>query len=85
MLLVEINSPENTQLQIFYSSQDPAINFPDKNHLQTYNIKKGSNVLYIPMFSGNLGDRLRFDPGNKAGMYLLKKFEIRKVEPTSLK
>ena len=85
MLLVEIDSPENTQLQIFYSSQDPAIKFPDKNHLQTYTIRKGSNILYIPLFTGNLGDRLRFDPGSKAGIYLLKKFEIRKVEPTSFK
>jgi hypothetical protein len=84
MLHVEIDSPQNTQLQIYYSSQDPAVHFPDEKYLLTYRIAKGANVLYIPLFTGNLGDRLRFDPGNTKGLYMLKKFAIREVDPSSL-
>lgn len=85
MLLVEIDSPENTWLQIFSSSPDPAKQFPDEQLSTIYSIRKGSNILYIPLFSGNLGNRLRFDPGNSRGLYALKKFTIKEVDPSSLK
>lgn len=85
MLHVEIESSKKTQLQVFYSSSKPADKFPDPQRAKTYPVKKGNNVLYIPLFSGILGDRLRLDPGDKSGLYRLKKFEIREVDPASLK
>ena len=85
VLHVEMESPENSQLQIFPSNQDPSIPFPDKKYSETYQTRKGSNVFYIPLFSGNLGIRLRFDPGKKSGLYRLKTFEIREVNSSSLK
>jgi hypothetical protein len=85
MLHLEIDSPENTQLQIFYSSLDPAEKFPEQKHSEVYNVRRGANILYIPLFSGNLGDRLRIDPGNRSGRYALKTCAIREVDPSSLK
>ncbi len=85
MLHVEIDSPDDTRLQIFYSSQDPAKKFPDPKKSLMYTIKKGPNTLYIPLFTGTLGNRLRFDPGGKSGLYHLNKFTIREVDPSSLR
>ncbi len=48
-------------------------------------IEKGKNILYIPLFRGDIGNRLRFDPGGKSGLYRLRKFEIREVDSSSLK
>lgn len=85
VLHVEIESQENSQLQIFYSSLDPAIEFPNEKHSEIYRTQKGSNVFYIPLFSANMGTSLRFDPGSKSGLYRLKAFEIREVDPFSFK
>lgn len=84
MLHVEIDSPGSTELQIYYSSQDPAVHFPDEKHQLTYRIEKGANVLYIPLFTGDMGDRLRFDPGNTDVLYILKNFSIREVDLSNL-
>ncbi|MBU0962082.1 MAG: hypothetical protein KKH60_11150 [Proteobacteria bacterium] len=85
VLHVELESPENSQLQVFPSNQDPSTPFPDKKYSATYKTRKGSNVFYIPLFSGNMGNRLRFDPGEKSGLYRLRKFEIRELDPSSFK
>ncbi len=85
MVHVEIDSQENTQLQIFYSSKDPSKGYPNEKYSVKHKIRKGSNDVYIPLFTGGLGDRIRFDPGSKSGRYRLKKFTIREVDPSSFK
>ncbi len=85
MLHVELVSPQPTKLQVFYSHQNPKKKFPDPKHSLTHKVRKGKNILYIPLFTGSMGSRLRFDPGGTTGLYRLKKFEIREVDPVSFK
>jgi hypothetical protein len=83
MLYLEINSPEDTTLKLFYSSKDQAVEFPDSKHVYDFLIKKGENTLYVPLFSGHLGDRLLLVPGTDAEKYTVKKLEIREVDISS--
>ena len=84
MAYVEIESERDTQLQLYYATVDPTVPVPDQSNVETHPIKTGSNTLYIPLFSGNLGSTLKLDPGTVPGKYRLHKFQIREVDPSSL-
>lgn len=84
ILRIEITAPAETYLQLFFSRKGAEDAFPAEQNSGRYRLKKGSNVLFIPLLSGDLGKRLRLDPGMKAGTYVLKDFEVRHIEPEAI-
>lgn len=81
---VVIESPNDTHMQVFYSlkkhqdySEDRSIRIP---------LKKGHNQFQVPMLQqGGIVGRIRLDPADKSGDYLLKVLEIHRVNSDFLK
>ena len=84
ILKVEIEAPGATNLQLFYSRLGKENDFPSEEDSAKYALQKGENTLFIPLLSGDLGHRLRLDPGTVGGNYRLKEFAVRSFDKTHL-
>ena len=79
VLKIKITAPAKTTSQIFFSRRGKENLFPSVKDSAQFQVNKGNNTLYIPLISGDLGYRFRFDPGTVKGGYTIKAFEIREV------
>lgn len=74
---LELDSPRNTQLQIFFRDRDQeAFN---ENRSITTPVKKGRNSLYLRLLSRQEINQLRLDPGKAKGAYTIHSFSARKT------
>ena len=70
ILQVVIDTPVDTQIQLFYAFRDqPGFN---EAQSQTLALKKGRNVVYFQLDQANLIDPLRLDPGASPGEYIIE-------------
>jgi len=75
MVHVQISSPSDTDIQIFYDTTKHA---PfDEAHSVRKPIRKGDNDVTIEISDSNFGGNLRLDPGDMAGDYAIKLIEVR--------
>lgn len=79
---LEITSPENTPLQVFYMTTSEPQYTGDR--VVTKMLNKGHNVIAFALPTGNLTGQLRLDPGNFAGDYTLHSLQIRAVPVQTL-
>lgn len=85
LLKIDIASPADTQLQIFSSRRGEEDLYPSEALSVVFPLHKGDNTVYMPLFSGNMGKKIRLDPGMEPGEYLIKRFEIRGAKDLSSK
>ena len=74
ILMIDIASPIKTMLQIFYKHADDA-EFSEAQSLQR-RLLMGRNLLYVAIESNGV-TKLRLDPGESAGVYVLHAFSMR--------
>jgi len=80
---IEITSPADTDLQLFYLTKNTPTYMGNLSVSRI--LKKGHNVLYLPLSEPGLTGRLRLDPGSVAGDYKIHEIEIRAVPRTEKK
>ena len=66
---VVIDSPHDTPFQAFYSLREERGFTESKSFLVP--LKRGRNILYVPLDRPNLVDPVRFDPGASPGEYVI--------------
>ncbi|WP_163335900.1 hypothetical protein [Desulfopila sp. IMCC35008] len=73
---LEIDSPGDTLLQIFYNDHDQS-SFHESRSVATL-LKKGKNSLYLRLPAFQAINRIRLDPGKVKGAYTIHSFSVRK-------
>ncbi|MEQ1637406.1 MAG: hypothetical protein ABL903_11995 [Methylococcales bacterium] len=76
LMKISIESPEITEMQVFYSQQPAAQKFTEQNSSRRL-LSKGINTLIFPFAIENFGGEIRVDPGNVRGRYIINSLEIR--------
>jgi len=76
-LRVDITSPAETVLQVYYTTRHEA-GFAEERSVRQV-LHKGRNEVYICLGAAGLGERLRLDPGETDGDYVLHAMELRHV------
>lgn len=74
MVRLSLDSPRDTELQIFYTIPESAEFSPD--HVIRKKIRKGKNALLFRLPHPRTAGRLRLDPGMSSGDYLLRSLVI---------
>lgn len=82
ILRIEIESPADTVLQVFYTNTAEA-GYVEENS-RTIPLKKGENAVYLCIEEPTIKGQLRLDPGFAPGTYLLRSVEIRQDRLESL-
>jgi len=77
VLKVEMRSPVETTMQIFYRTAKKK-QFCEEQSLKK-GISRGDNVVYFWLPIDVIEGSIRMDPGNKPGEYILKSIEVREV------
>lgn len=74
---IEITSPADTAIQLFFLTEDT----PDYTgeHSIARDLKKGHNIVSLPLSSSHITGRLRLDPGSTAGDYEIHKIEVHAI------
>uniref|UniRef100_A0A7C4RN19 AlgX/AlgJ SGNH hydrolase-like domain-containing protein n=1 Tax=Desulfatirhabdium butyrativorans TaxID=340467 RepID=A0A7C4RN19_9BACT len=75
LLQLVIDSPAETMLQLFFKYR-PLDGYSEVNSMR-FKMHPGTNELTIPLKHQWVGNPLRVDPGTVAGVYVLKKLELR--------
>jgi len=75
VIKIDMTSEEDTTLQVYYMTSDSR-QYSESLSISR-SIKKGRNVLFIPLMRTDLHGRLRLDPGKAPGDYVLHSVEIR--------
>jgi 2-polyprenyl-3-methyl-5-hydroxy-6-metoxy-1,4-benzoquinol methylase len=75
--LVDISSPDDTVLQIFYKTDDGS-SFNQNNSVFAF-LTRGRNFVLLELPAGTVGN-LRLDPGTIRGCFELHRLEIRHVQ-----
>jgi hypothetical protein len=73
---IQYLSPGATNSQIFYDTKAHGDNW-DEAHSIRRPVAKGENDVTVTITDANFGGRIRFDPGDLAGDYVIKLIEIR--------
>jgi hypothetical protein len=73
---IEIESPADTILQIFYTT-DAAHGYSEEKSRKVA-LKKGENIVFLQLEEPEIEGSLRLDPGYAPGMYRLRSLEIRR-------
>jgi hypothetical protein len=73
---IQYLSPGATNSQIFYDTKAHGDNW-DEAHSIRRPIAKGENDLTVTITDAGFGGRIRFDPGDLTGNYIIKLIEIR--------
>ncbi len=74
---IDITSPKDTVLQLYYATKSVP-HYSEKQSIRK-RITKGNNVVFIKLPSRNFTGRLRLDPGEIVGEFLLHSIEIRGI------
>ncbi len=77
ILRVELSSPADTVLQLFYRSESEA-HFSEK-HSYHKKIKRGNNLAYFLLPIDHINGPLRLDPGTVQGSFTLHSIEVRSL------
>jgi len=85
LVRVVLTSSHATTFQIYYSSHGKENEFPVEPRSFSVPVKKGRNVLYLPLLSMDLSGKLRVDPAKIAGQYGIEEFVIKKLQQVNLK
>ena len=76
VLRIKLESPAATTLQVFYG-RGPEKGFVERDSL-TWPLARGTNDIFLRLPESAVFDRLRIDPGKKAGRYTLLRLELRR-------
>ncbi|MBV1881136.1 MAG: hypothetical protein KUG82_05860 [Pseudomonadales bacterium] len=71
---LEISSPRDTQLELFYQTKEDT--HYSANRRITKAIQTGDNTVVLDLSEYEIAGQLRFDPGSGPGEYAIKSFEI---------
>ncbi len=77
IIKIDIMSPADTNLQLYYMTN------ASREYTETLSIRrflrKGKNLLFVPVPSADLYGKLRLDPGEVPGDYYLNSIEVSAV------
>jgi hypothetical protein len=73
---IQYVSPDATNSQIFYDTKAHGDNW-DEAHSIRRPVAKGENDMTVTITDASFGGRIRFDPGDLTGDYVIKLIEIR--------
>ena len=74
---IEITSPTDTAIQLFFLTEDTSDYTGE--HSIARDLKKGHNIVSLPLPSSRITGRLRLDPGSTVGDYEIHKIEVRAI------
>ena len=74
LIKLDIESPTEANLQIFYSSSE--VSDFEESQSVLRNLSIGRNIFYIEIHAAKV-KRLRFDPSDRPGEYILNAFELK--------
>ncbi|MGD9973728.1 MAG: hypothetical protein AB7S77_11775 [Desulfatirhabdiaceae bacterium] len=80
---IQITSPTNTELQIFYRTPDAMLYSEKKSVIQS--LKQGFNIIHLYIPERDYLGPLRLDPGKQPGTYVLHSMEIRGVASEAIR
>jgi LPS sulfotransferase NodH len=78
VMRIDISSQQNTRLQVYYMTTSSP-HYAESMSIQRA-ISKGRNILFIAIPKLNI-KRLRLDPGQLPGEYLIHAIEVRAIQP----
>lgn len=75
---ISITAPADTELELFYGTIDSKLEYPfNAKQKVKYPLSTGENDIYVEVSDMSVINKLRLDPGNVPGKYVLHKFEVR--------
>jgi hypothetical protein len=78
VMRIDISSQQNTRLQVYYMTTSSP-HYTEAMSIQRF-ISKGRNILFIALPKLHI-KRLRLDPGQLPGEYLIHAIEVRAIQP----